>query len=140
MGLTIVTQRTMCDSAIAALAMFVNKNYENVEFDIKRLYAPMLPNGQFDAHHHYIPDKIQLSYLTNQGIPVIQTFTLKSLQFGKPAVVNLPSLTQKEGIHTVFFDGQYVRDPMLFSPQGIWYDPKCLRDNSMLGQVISILQ
>lgn len=116
----LINQRGHWDCTIASMAMFAKCSYLDVLKEFLSLYPNHRRNG--------------LS--TREMFKVLRAFEIKPFQtnvifFDIKGIMDVPSLNDLNGVHSVFFDGNKILDPNYKLRGKLYYDKKKLKKVSM---------
>lgn len=100
-----IKQRTNHDCMCACLAMLFNMTYEE-----SAEYFPKKALDWYGYHWEWL-----YPLLRHDGKDVItHTKGKRSVydpDFSKPAIITVPSLNIKDGLHVIYWDGEKIKDP-----------------------------
>ena len=99
----IIKMRTNCDCMVAVLAMLLNCSYE----EAGEYFPPKAIKHTGYRWEWLIP------YLSKCGVHLtwFEQRTIHLVDWTKPAMVDVPSLTTDIGDHIIYWDGEKVIDP-----------------------------
>ena len=102
-----IKMRTHCDCMVCCLAMLMDWTYEEAAD-----YFP--PKAVTETGYQWL--WLQ-PYLKSNDISVIELHIsrglIKRVNWSRPSMVNVPSLTGYKGDHMIFWDGKKVIDPIV---------------------------
>jgi hypothetical protein len=98
-----IRMKTTCDCMVAALAMLLNCSYDEAS-----QYFPLKAIQETGYRWEWL-----VPYLKRCGINLIwySGELLSYVDWTKPAIVDVPSLTTDKGDHIIFWNGVQVVDP-----------------------------